>query len=576
MYEPIRNYIGESVFICDVDRVTTKYYDRVLMKIRAKTILVVLPLIITPTLFTGLISTLLARNGITSIATQFLMFKAEQVVTYANGQWNLLRDNDLHTIPEYRNAAVSAIETFAASVVRSDSESVFAVRENGALGFSAGRDVAGDSSLAGAEAVGWQRLRIAGVPRVAYAIPFEPLGWTVYAATDESAFYAATDQIIRQTAIVLIVSVVGALILLFFFAQYLTQPLRRMVTVIDEIITTNDLSRRVEVMYDDETGTLAHTFNVMTGQLEKAYDHIKSYALRAATARLKEQKTRTIFQRYVPNDVIEQFFRNPESMLVGENRMLAILFSDIRAFTTISERMSPNLLVESLNKYFSLMVEAVMNHHGTVDKYIGDAIMAIFGAPLRRPDDPTQAVEAAFDMLDALARFNHDQDERGYPEFKIGIGINYGLVTVGNIGTEKKLDYTVIGDPVNVASRLEGLTKRYDTPLIVSETVHERLPAGSYSRTLDRVQVKGRAGGVAIYAAARRLSERQKDAWALHDRGMELFFERDFNAALDHFRRVSATLPGDRVSEVMIERCRQLIADPPPADWTGEIAMLEK
>ncbi len=546
------------------------------MKIRAKTILVVLPLIITPTLFTGMISTLLARNGITSIATQFLMFKTEQVVTYANGQWNLLRENDLHNIPEYRNAAVSAIETFAESVVRSDSESVFAVREDGDLGFSTDRNVVGDSSLAGTENVGWQRIRNVGVPRVAYAIPFEPLGWTVFAATDESAFYAATDQIIRQTAIVLIVSVAGALILLFFFAQYLTKPLRRMVSVIDEIITTNDLSRRVDVMYDDETGTLAQTFNVMTGQLEKAYDHIKAYALRAATARLKEQKTRTIFQRYVPNDVIEQFFRNPESMLVGENRMLAILFSDIRAFTTISEKMSPDLLVDSLNKYFSLMVEAVMNHHGTVDKYIGDAIMAIFGAPLRRSDDPTQAAEAAFDMLDALTRFNHDQDERGQPEFKIGIGLNYGLVTVGNIGTEKKLDYTVIGDPVNVASRLEGLTKRYDTPLIVSETVHARLPPGSFSRMLDRVQVKGRTGGVAIYAAARRLSERQQDAWALHDRGMELFFERDFNAALDHFRRVSAMLPGDRVAEVIIERCEQLIADPPPAGWTGEIAMLEK
>ncbi len=546
------------------------------MKIRAKTILVVLPLIITPTLFTGMISTLLARNGITSIATQFLMFKTEQVVTYANGQWNLLRENDLHTIPEYRNAAVSAIETFAESVVRSESETVFAVDQNGDLGFSAGRNVVGDPSLAGAGAIGWQRIRNAGVPRVAYAIPFEPLGWTVYAATDESAFYAATDQIVRQTAIVLIVSVVGALILLFFFAQYLTRPLRRMVTVIDEIITTNDLSRRVDVMYDDETGTLAHTFNVMTGQLEKAYDHIKAYALRAATARLKEQKTRTIFQRYVPNDVIEQFFRNPESMLVGENRMLAILFSDIRAFTTISERMSPDRLVDSLNKYFSLMVEAVMNHHGTVDKYIGDAIMAIFGAPLRRLDDPVQAVEAAFEMLDALERFNRDQRARSYPEFQIGIGINYGLVTVGNIGSEKKLDYTVIGDPVNVASRLEGLTKRYEIPLVVSETVREKLPQESFSRLLDKVQVKGRAGGLAVYTAARALDDREQEAWAIHDRGMELFYEREFAAAKNYFQRVYDMLPEDHVSELMFVRCEELIVAPPDDDWTGEITMLEK
>ena len=570
------------------------------MNIRGKIILVVLPLIVTPLLFAGLISTLLARNGITGVATQFLQFKAEQIATYANGQWRLLEQNQLADRGEFREAAVDAVASFAASVVRTDSELILAIDADDEVAFVAGADAraqpAGDApdsdgeSAADAAAAaslgsnprpGWGRLTLGGVARVGYAVAFEPFGWTIYVTERESAFYATTTSIVRDIGIVLAVSVGVALVLLFLFAGYLTRPLRRMVDVMTGIIETNDLSKRVDVLYRDETGRLAHTFNIMTEQLEQAYEQIKSYALRAATAKIKEQKTRTMFQKYVPNDVIEQFFANPERMLVGDNRVVSVLFSDIRDFTAMSEMMQPEDLVETLNRYFTVMVDTIMSHHGIVDKYIGDAIMALFGTPEKREDDARESAYAALDMIDALGDFNRWQHERGLPSFQIGVGINYGVVTVGNIGTEKKLDYTVIGDMVNVASRLEGLTKRYRTPVVISESVRRKLAADIdrgrlATRLLDTVQVKGRSEGLKVYALARRLPDTNRRIWTIHDEAMELYYARDFEAARERFAAARAISSHDVPAAIMEARCEELLRQQPDRAWTGIVEMSEK
>ncbi|MCK4514342.1 MAG: HAMP domain-containing protein, partial [Spirochaetaceae bacterium] len=447
------------------------------MKIRGKIVVVVLPLIFTPILFAGLISSLLARNGITGVAAQFLQFKGEQISSYATGQWQLLVENDLTTSPEFVEAAVSAIESFSRNVIRTSGELIFAVDSEGNVDFAAGATPDGGilkpdiQELIQTGNVGWQRLTVAGTDRVAHALKFEPLDWMVYVTEEEAAFYEAPNSIIRQLGIVLAVSLTVAVVLLMLFAAYLTNPLRQIVKAMTNIIRTNDLSSRVEVLYPDETGQLGHTFNLMVSQLEGAYGSIKREALRAAIAQHQEQKTRNIFQKYVPADVIKEIFANPEKMLVGRSEVLAILFSDIRSFTTISEGMRPDEVVESLNQYFTIMVDVITDRGGMIDKYMGDAIMALFGAPVRHDDDAHQAVLASLDMLDSLNDFNIWQQKRDRPPFKIGIGINYGTVTIGNIGSEKKMDYTVIGDMVNLASRLEGLTKRYDQPLIVSESV---------------------------------------------------------------------------------------------------------
>lgn len=568
------------------------------MSIRGKIILVVLPLIVTPLLFAGMIATLLARNGITGVATQFLQFKAEQVVTYANGQWNLLVENQLEGREEYRQAAVDAIATFAESVIRSETERIFAVDSHRRAIFAVGEPAAGatagtiltelppvlprrGTAAEGEFADGWLRFRLDGAERVAYAAGFAPLGWTLYVTEHEATFYEATWAIVRRVGIVLAVSVFLGLFLLVLLSGYLTRPLRKVVQTMRTIMETNDLSQRVEVLYNDETGTLAHTFNLMTDQLERAYEQIKAYALRAATARLKEQKTRTMFQKYVPNDVIEQFFANPEKMLVGENRVVSILFSDIRDFTTISEMMQPDVLVETLNRYFTLMVDTIMSHHGIVDKYIGDAIMALFGTPEKRDDDARESAYAALDMIDVLKEFNVWQQKRDLPPFSIGLALNYGVVTVGNIGSEKKLDYTVIGDMVNVAARLEGLTKKYRVPIIVSESVQRKLSDDIEahrisSRLLDTVQVKGRASGLKIFTIARGLPDANREAWRMHNEAMELFYQREFAAARDLFAEARALTRADVPTALMEHRCADLLRSPAPAGWSGIVEMVEK
>ncbi len=552
------------------------------MNIRSKMVLVVLPLIVAPLVVTGLISSLSARNGITGIATEFLRFKAEQIVTYAEGQWDLLEQNALDTNETYVSAARGAVASFAATVVRSPTERILGVNNDGAIEFRTAAitpSIPETASLADLHAAGedgWREIILAGTPFVAHVAQVPDFNLAIVVAEERDVFYATINEIIIQVAIILGVSLFFSFTMLLVFSGALVRPLRFVVSAMSDIITTNDLSKRVDVLYRDETGQLSQTFNVMVEELQAAYENVKSYALRAAIAQTKEQKIRTIFQKYVPNDVIDQFFRNPESMLVGANRELAILFSDIRSFTSISEALRPDEIVESLNRYFELMVDAIMERHGVVDKYIGDAIMAFFGAPVRRDDDPLQATMAALEMLDRLDDFNSWQVGKGRPEFHIGVGINFGTVTVGNIGSEKKMDYTVIGDMVNVASRLEGLTKKYGQGLLVAEGVFERIEGHVPTRLVDRVKVKGRSGSLGIYAVRRRLSDEEMEAWALHERAMDEFYARRFESAAKLFTAITHALPDDVLAERKLTTCRELIAAPPDSSWTGDVAMTEK
>jgi class 3 adenylate cyclase len=332
----------------------------------------------------------------------------------------------------------------------------------------------------------------------------------------------------------------------------------------------------VAVEYHDEIGKLAHTFNLMVGQLEKAYNDIKRYAFKAALAKNREYKIRNIFQKYVPGEVIDEFFKNPEGMLVGNNRVLAVLFSDIRGFTGISEKMAPDELVNSLNSYFDVMVDVIDQRKGTVDKYIGDAIMAFFGAPVKHSDDALQSVLAGIEMNEALVDFNARQAKLGKPEFRIGVGINYGVVTVGNIGTKTKMNYTIIGDMVNLASRLEGLTKEYRQPLLISEGLQSRVKEQVPTRLIDRVAVKGKSQGVKIFTARRNLNDQETEAWAVHNGAMELYYNRDFKGAVERFQQVQRILPQDFAAELMENRCLDYIQNPPPANWDGVEVMDHK
>lgn len=552
--------------------------------IRTKIVLVVLPLILAPLVLTGVISTLSARNGITSVAAGSLQFKAEQLVTYAEGQWNLLNSNGLEGTAAYVEASKAAVESFAKSLVRSPTEIIFALGPDGATAIRSGElrttpeEMEVLRGLAAAGASGWHTIQVGSEPFVAHLAAFQPFKWTIVVAENAATFYSAADSILRQAGYILGASLVAAVILLLLFARYLTRPLQQVVDAMSDIISTNDLSRRVEVLYKDETGRLGHTFNLMSEELGKAYDQIKSYALRAAVSQIKEEKIRHVFQRYVPKTVLESFFANPEQALVGENRVLAVLFSDVRGFTGISEKMRADEMVESLNQYFRRMVDVVMRpgRDGIVDKYIGDAIMAFFGAPERHEDDALRSVLAAFEMLDALDDFNAWQAQKSRTPFRIGIGINYGYVTVGNIGSERKMDYTVIGDMVNLASRLEGLTKKYHEPIVFSESVYRKVNTAVKCRRLDTVAVHGRKEGTGIYTARRTLSAAEEKSWPLHEQAMELYYGRKFSEAREALRGVRAVLPNDHCAGLFLQRCEKYMKSPPGKDWRGIEEMTEK
>lgn len=553
------------------------------MSIRIKIVLMVLPLLFVSVILVSISSYFVAAGAVTRIATNFLSFKASEIEKYAESQWNLLVENGVADRPDMVQAAQAGVESFARAVIQTETELIFALNPQGALELRTGSITISENELADllAKAQAGQRgffyITAGGIERVASGFLFGPFNWYILTTEHRDTFYRDVDRITQQSIIILIISLVAAAVLLFAFIAYLTRPLKTVAGAMRRIIESGDLTERVDVEFQDEIGQLSHTFNLMLGELERAYNQIKRYAFDAVLAQKKEAKIRNIFQKYVPQQLIDRFFQNPESMLVGENRELAVLFSDIRSFTTISEAMRPDDLVLSLNRYFTQMVDIIMGKDGIIDKYIGDAIMAFFGAPVHHDNDAANALDAALLMVDALEEFNNYQIAQGKPAFITGIGINYGEVTVGNIGSERKMDYTVIGDMVNLASRLEGLTKPYKQPIVFSEFMFQKVVGVFPCRLLDAVAVKGKTKGVRIYTAKRTLTPQEEKAWPIHDQAMEMYWQREFDRAADHFAQVRSLLgTDDYASEYMEERCRKFVANPPHPNWNGVEVLKEK
>jgi adenylate cyclase len=552
------------------------------VRIRSKIVAVVLPLMIGALVVVGASAFFVATNAVSNVTSEFLDFKTDQLSQYIDGQWRILVENDLATRDDMVQAAQAGIEVFARSILRSDTELIFAVDPTGTVAMSTaplelpppeaeallGLPPAAERSLAD--------VRIAENDRVASWFAFEAFEWRVFVTETRETFYSDLNRITTQTTLFTLGAVLVTAVVLILLVATLTKPMTQLASAMRTIISSNDLSSRVDVHFRDEVGELSKTFNVMVSELDKAYGRIKSYAYDAVLSQKKEQRIRNIFQKYVPQELIDQFFAHPESMLVGDNRELSVLFSDIRSFTSISEQMQPDVLVSSLNRYFSVMVELIMDQGGVIDKYIGDAIMAFFGAPVHHEDDALNSVHAGISMVEALDAFNEGQKQSGLPEFKIGVGINYGVVTVGNIGTDRKMDYTVIGDMVNVASRLEGLTKPYHQSLIISEVLKERIGDSVPSRIVDSVAVKGRSAGLRIYTVKRTLTPAEEKGWPLHNQAMGAYYDRRFAAAIDGFAEAEKALGDDYLTQMMVERCKRYVDAPPPADWSGVEIMTSK
>jgi len=220
-------------------------------------------------------------------------------------------------------------------------------------------------------------------------------------------------------------------------------------------------------------------------------------------SREQEKRVRQMFQKYVPADVVRQALAIPDGARMSSKQVATVLFSDIRSFTSISERLEPEEVVTFLNDYLQRMVDIVFDEGGIVDKFIGDAVMAIFGAPFPKPDDALRAVRCAHRMIAGLEQFNQSQSEKGGVQIRIGIGVHTGPLIAGNIGSDRKMEYTVIGDTVNIASRVQDLNKEFKTEIIITQGCYEATRRRVPVRPLPPVMVKGKELPLQVYEALR-------------------------------------------------------------------------
>jgi len=277
------------------------------------------------------------------------------------------------------------------------------------------------------------------------------------------------------------------------------------------------------------------------------------------------------FSHYVSPQVVNQLKKNPHKLtLAGEEREMSILFSDIRGFTSISEQLEAVQLGYFMNKYLTAMSRIILDLKGAVDKFIGDAIMAIWNAPLDDDEHAANSVRTALTMYSQFLKLRPQWIDEGFPTFDIGIGINTGSVSVGNFGSEDRFDYTVIGDNVNLASRLEGLTKQYGVPIIISEFTRQAIGDKFYCRLLDRVRVVGKKQPVAIYEPICEgpPSSTVKDEIEQFNVALDAYFQADFTTAkhmIDHLY----SLRKDLLYELYLKRIEQFHQAPPAAGWDG-------
>ena len=279
-----------------------------------------------------------------------------------------------------------------------------------------------------------------------------------------------------------------------------------------------------------------------------------------------------LFGQYVPPALVEEMARDPESYsMEGRNAELTVLFADVRGFTSLSEGMDPRELTHLMNEYLDEMTRVIQGRRGTLDKYIGDAVMAFWGAPVLDSLHATNAVLAAMEMQQALARLAPVFEQRGWPPLQVGIGINSGMMTVGDMGSTIRKAYTVMGDSVNLGSRLEGITKTYGVGIVVGEATRQAAALFAY-RELDRVRVKGRDVAVAIYepvAIESELSAPQREELRLWKEFLLLYRMRDWDQAELKLYNLQKMAPESQLYKLYMARIAGMRKQPPPADWDG-------
>jgi adenylate cyclase len=392
-----------------------------------------------------------------------------------------------------------------------------------------------------------------------YLVTYEPIkdlaayGWLVGVVVPEDDFTSSLNKInIIALSISLIVLILG-IILVSSLITEIVKPIKLLVKETENIKNFN----------------LEGEISIKSKIKEVLY--LKD-AIHAMKIGLK------LFQRYIPKTLVRQLIESGEDIRVGGVRKkLAVFFSDIEDFTAITERIDPNLLMLQLCDYFEELSKIIFNENGTIDKYIGDAIMAFWGAPL--PDDEPcyHAAYAALNCQTKLNELNALWKKQGKPQLITRIGLHSGDAVVGNLGSSERLNYTALGDTINIASRLEGINKTYNTKIIVSETVYEQIKDKFVLRMLDCVIVKGRTKSSCLYELlSDDIAKVPFDINAYRptfEHGFSAYQYQRWDEALSSFKRCLQLYPADNIAPIFIERCTHLKANPPGPEWNGVSTM---
>ncbi len=338
--------------------------------------------------------------------------------------------------------------------------------------------------------------------------------------------------------------------------------------------------------YPDQTLLAAtsdeqHSVHLSINSIADASDSSNVYGALVVMDDISDEKRlKSTMYRYMTQELAEELLKLDDAKLGGDRKDVSVLFSDIRSYTTLTEKLAAEEVVSMLNEYFESMVDAVFKNKGTLDKYIGDAIMAVFGSPLPLEDHAWRAVQTSLEMRHRLIDFNARRLAKGKEAIRIGIGIHSDSVISGNIGSSKRMEFTAIGDGVNLGSRLESASKQYGCDIIISENTYQ--PCSDRVRVceLDKIIVKGRTQPVSIYEVvgllADRISDQKQRIIDLYQEGRRLYLKREFALAIGQFAQVMAIDPNNKAADLHMDRCQYWLKQSPPEDWDGVWTMKEK
>ena len=358
--------------------------------------------------------------------------------------------------------------------------------------------------------------------------------------------------------IIFTVSLIISIALALFIARQVTQPVK-LLTQGAKLIEKGIYDQNINTNRNDEIGLLAKSFSKMAKGLKE------------------KEKVRNLLGKVV-SPVIAEELMSKEIQLGGEEKFVTTLFCDVRNFTSLCEGKDPEKILSLLNEYFTSICGKIENNGGVVDKYIGDAVMAIFGAPLQHDNDASCSIKAAFEMCHALKLLNQSFKERGIEPIGIGIGINSAVVVAGNMGSINRLNYTVIGDGVNLASRLEGLTKSYGVDIIVSESTVNVAPDYVY-RELDIVKVKGKNNACIIFepiGPIDQIASEIIDSLDKYNNALTLYRNREWDNAMREFETLLNAQPTSKLYKLYLQRSQEMLHNPPDNNWDGSYTFNSK